>query len=54
MFALPIFTARAIYRHAVRKCPVDTCRHNPLFLQIEKEPRSKKINQKTSTQLDGG
>ena len=26
VFALPIFTVRAIYRPAVRKCPVDTCR----------------------------
>ena len=27
VFALPIFTVRSSYRHAVRKCPVDTCRH---------------------------
>ncbi len=27
MFALPIFTARASYRHAVRNSPVDCCRH---------------------------
>ena len=27
VLAFPIFTARAHHRHAVRKCPVDTCRH---------------------------
>ena len=38
MFALPIFTARASYRHAVRKCPGDTCRHMLQSPNMKKEP----------------
>ena len=38
MFALPIFTARAIYRPAARECPVDTRRHLLICLDIVKAP----------------
>ena len=38
MFALPIFTARAIYRHVVRNCPGDSCRHLQFRFDIVKAP----------------
>ena len=38
VFALPIFSARSSYRHAVRNSPVDCCRHCAELLEIEKEP----------------
>ena len=38
MFALPIFTAKASYRPAVRKCPVDTCRQLTNTYEYKKEP----------------
>ena len=39
VLAFPIFTARAHYRHTVRKCPGDTCRHLRIFcFNIEKAP----------------
>ena len=36
VLALPIFTVRASYRHAVRNSPVDCYRHRYLPLSIEK------------------
>ena len=37
MLALPIFTVRASYRHAVRNSPVDCCRH-PVQLKKNLHP----------------